>query len=61
MAHKCKVILDRELKTDLSGEIYKQGKIYVFHACSPEKRIQIAVLLLSQPLAQIKNLTLGIS
>ena len=31
MAHKCKVILDRELKTDLSGEIYKQGKIYVFH------------------------------
>lgn len=55
MAHKCKVILDRELKTDLSGEIYKQGKIYVFHACSPEKRIQIAVLLLSQPLAQIKT------
>lgn len=38
MAHKCKVILDRELKTDLSGEIYKQGKIYVFHACSPEKK-----------------------
>lgn len=31
MAHKCKVILDRELKTDLNGEIYKQGKIYVFH------------------------------
>ena len=33
MAHKCKIILDRELKTDLNGEIYKQGKIYVFHAC----------------------------
>lgn len=32
MAHKCKIILDRELKTDLNGEIYKQGKIYVFHA-----------------------------
>ena len=33
MAHKCKIILDRELKTDLNGEIYKQGKIYVYHAC----------------------------
>lgn len=31
MEHKKKVILDRELKTDLNSEIYKQGEIYVFH------------------------------
>ena len=31
MKHKVKVILDRELKTDLNSDIYKQGKIYVFH------------------------------
>lgn len=31
MEHKKKVILDRELKTDLNSNIYKQGEIYVFH------------------------------
>ena len=32
MAHKNKIILDRELKTDFSNaEIYKSGNIYVFH------------------------------
>ncbi len=31
MNHKVKVILDRELKTDINSNIYKQGKIYVFH------------------------------
>ena len=31
MKHKVKIILDRELKTDLNSNIYKQGRIYVFH------------------------------
>lgn len=31
MEHKKKVILDRELKTDLNSNIYKQGEIYVFY------------------------------
>ncbi|MBP3821375.1 bifunctional diaminohydroxyphosphoribosylaminopyrimidine deaminase/5-amino-6-(5-phosphoribosylamino)uracil reductase RibD [bacterium] len=31
MLHKKKIILDRELKTDLNFEIYNQGEIYVFH------------------------------
>ena len=31
MEHKCKIILDRNLKTDLNYTIYKQGKIYIFH------------------------------
>lgn len=31
MEHKCKIILDRNLKTDLNSTIYKQGKIYIFH------------------------------
>ena len=31
MQHKKKIILDRELKTDLKSEIYKQGEIYIFH------------------------------
>lgn len=30
MKHKKKIILDRELKTDFTAEIYKQGEIYVF-------------------------------
>ncbi len=32
MEHKCKVILDTNLKTDFHSNIYKQGKIYVFHS-----------------------------
>lgn len=31
MEHKCKIILDRNLKTDLNSTIYKHGKIYIFH------------------------------
>ena len=31
MEHKCKIILDRELKTDTNSNIYKSGKIYVFY------------------------------
>lgn len=31
MEHKKKIILDRELKTDLKSQIYKQGEIYVFN------------------------------
>ena len=31
MDHKTKIILDRELKTDLNSNIYKNGKIYVFY------------------------------
>ena len=31
MEHKCKIVLDRNLKTDLNSTIYKQGKIYIFH------------------------------
>ncbi len=32
MKHKCKVILDRELKTNSQMQIYKSGKIFVFHS-----------------------------
>lgn len=32
MEHKCKVILDRKLKTNSKMTIYKQGKIFVFHS-----------------------------
>ncbi len=31
MEHRKKIILDRELKTDLNSNIYKQGEIYVFY------------------------------
>lgn len=36
MEHKTKIILDRELKTDINSNIYKNGKIYVFY---DEKKI----------------------
>ena len=32
MEHKCKVILDRKLKTNSQMTIYRQGKIFVFHS-----------------------------
>lgn len=32
MEHKCKVILDRKLKTNSQMTIYKQGNIFVFHS-----------------------------
>lgn len=32
MEHKCKVILDRKLKTNSQMTIYKQGKIFIFHS-----------------------------
>lgn len=32
MLHKNKIILDRELKTDLDFNIYKEGNIYVFYS-----------------------------
>lgn len=31
MEHRCKIILDRELKTDFNSKIYKTGKIYLFY------------------------------
>lgn len=31
MAHRKKIILDRELKTDLNSKIYEQGEIYIFN------------------------------
>lgn len=31
MEHRKKVVLDRELKTDLNSNIYKQGEIYIFY------------------------------
>ncbi len=31
MEHQTKIILDRNLKTDLNSNIYKQGQIYVFY------------------------------
>ena len=31
MEHRKKIILDRELKTDLNSNIYKQGEIFIFH------------------------------
>ncbi|MBR1424032.1 bifunctional diaminohydroxyphosphoribosylaminopyrimidine deaminase/5-amino-6-(5-phosphoribosylamino)uracil reductase RibD [bacterium] len=41
MEHEKKVILDRELKTDLNSNIYKQGEIYIFHSATfpaPERK-----------------------
>lgn len=32
MEHKNKIILDRELKTDINSNIYKNGNIYVFYS-----------------------------
>lgn len=32
MKHKTKIILDRELKTDLNSKIYQTGNIFVFHS-----------------------------
>ena len=32
MAHRKKIILDRELKTNLEAPIYKEGEIYLFNA-----------------------------
>ena len=31
MEHKCKIILDRELKTNFNATIYQQGEIFVFY------------------------------
>lgn len=31
MEHRCKIILDRELKTDFNATIYQQGKVFVFY------------------------------
>ncbi len=31
MEHKQKIILDRELKTNLNSKIYQQGEIFIFH------------------------------
>lgn len=31
MEHKTKIVLDRELKTNLSSNIYKNGNIYIFY------------------------------
>ena len=31
MHHKNKIILDRNLKTDINSKIYKQGEIYIFY------------------------------
>ncbi len=31
MVHKTKIILDRELKTDINSKIYEQGEIYIFY------------------------------
>ena len=36
MRHKNKIILDRNLKTDLNSEIYKNGNIYVFCEFKPK-------------------------
>lgn len=36
MKHKNKIILDRDLKTDLNSKIYRQGNIYVFCAKEPQ-------------------------
>ena len=32
MAHRKKIILDRELKTNLESSIYQEGEIYLFNA-----------------------------
>ena len=39
MEHKCKVILDRKLKTNSQMTIYKQGKIFVFHSLKNQSNL----------------------
>lgn len=39
MEHKCKIILDRELKTIPQMTIYKQGKIFVFHSLKNQSNL----------------------
>lgn len=39
MEHKCKVILDRKLKTNSQMTIYKQGKIFVFHSLKNQSSV----------------------
>lgn len=39
MEHKCKVILDRKLKTNFQMTIYKQGKIFVFHSLKNQSNL----------------------
>ncbi len=39
MEHKCKVILDRELKTNPQMTIYKQGKIFLFHSLKNQQSL----------------------
>ena len=38
MKHKTKIIIDRGLKCDLSAQIFKNGKIYVFTEKTPSRR-----------------------
>lgn len=40
MEHKCKIILDRELKTNPQMTIYKQGKIFVFYDENSSTRVK---------------------
>ena len=39
MKHKTKIILDRELKTDINSKIYQDGSIYVF--CAEPKTLKL--------------------
>ena len=38
MQHRKKVILDRELKTNLNSNIYKSGEIYIFNSVKDEEQ-----------------------
>lgn len=40
MEHKNKIILDRELKTDINSNIYQDGKIYVFYSNDKFNKLQ---------------------
>ena len=38
MEHRKKVVLDRELKTDLSSNIYKSGEVYIFNSVKDDEQ-----------------------
>lgn len=38
MEHRKKVVLDRELKTDLNSNIYKSGEIYIFNSVKDDEQ-----------------------
>lgn len=57
MEHKTKIILDRELKTDINSNIYKNGNIYIFYdqsICHSENDLESNISYISTPVIDNK-------